>query len=187
MIADTSRCTVGPERGRRIFWATQPNCGLYEPCPGVECGVPGLQRQAGEGNAYTIDTAEWVRGLGINMLMTDAARQVPACAMPCGTRGGHWSDAYRGDGESAGTNIRRIAPACSVAEAIASGESELHRTFSKMVAWKVAREVRVAGRYTGHNRFSFDIQIIGESGDAVSINSTGTRLDNAWLWGTTSV
>lgn len=178
-------CAVPPERGRRGFFTFQV-CGTVEACPGEECATVGLRRVLNGDGTTSLDTSEWVRSLAYALLLTDSAKPASECGFTCGTRGGHWSDTFRGDGESTGTAVRRIPASCAVGEVIAAGEAELARTFAPLVTWKVATEVSVAGTYRGSNRFDFDVKIHGDGGRVVGFNAAGARLANGWLWGATS-
>lgn len=197
---DMSRCAPGPASRRRIFWATQPDaCGVVEECG--PCGVPGLSLVAPDGCATmecnpaasspcpgvpgprSIDNTNYVRGLALNILLTDQRREDTECGHRPGERGGHWSDAYRRDGQLSGSRLRNEVPCKgSVNEAVNLIRGYAQADLEKLVRAGVAVRVEVEARYAGNNVIDLDAKIFGMAGDLVTVGISGTRLANGWAW-----
>lgn len=187
-----ARCSVAPAGRRRVFWATQPAvCGNTELCTndvhGPNCGRPGLEWIGAadpEGDGRTISTDNWIEGLILNILLTDAQREDALCGHLPGQRGGHWSDSFRTDGASAGSRVRHISPTCSVAQMVALVEGAINDDLQRLVTWAVALAVAVRVTYRGNNVLWADIEVTGLAGDRIAVGLAGTRLTNAWAWTT---
>lgn len=196
MPLDFSHCTIDPIGRRRIFWATQPDCGTVEVCPGQDCGVVGLKRETvaecGLGSPQdlacaTISNAEWVRGLVINILMTDARKPDTECGWRPGQRGGHWSEAYITKGDKRiGSRIRQLPQKCAITEILALVKAYAQDDLSVIIQWGVASEIEVETRYIGRNTILLAIKIIARDANIINVGMTATRTPNAWLWGTTA-
>ena len=202
-MLDFSRCAAGPDDRRRVFWATQPDaCGTQEPCPGVSCGVAGHRyvdskqcNHPGIGgcppscpsvvNGRSIDNSNWIRGLALNIVLTDGRLPDSDCGHLPGRRGGHWSESYA-NGARISSKIRQLPTNCAVAESVRQVEDALTDDLGQMVAWGVAREVKASARYAGNNTIEASAEIIGDGGETTVVGLSGTRLVNAWAWGTTT-
>lgn len=154
---------------------------------GPNCGRPGLEwigEADPEGDGRTITTDNWVEGLILNILLTDAQREGSICGYLPGQRGGHWSDSFRTDGLSAGSHVRHINPKCSVSEMIALVEGALTDDLQRLVRWSVALAVAVKVTYGGNNTLSADVEVVGLMGDRLMVGLAGTRMTNSWAWTT---
>lgn len=178
----------GPINGRRkIFWTTQAaSCGVVSSCVG-DCGSTGLETYIPLGTpdgARTIRTNDYVLGLALNILMTDGRKEDTPCGHRPGARGGHWSDSFRDDGQSSGTNIRYIAPQRSIADTVKLIQAHMQNSLNKLVTYGVANLVTVKTSYAGRGVIAADIEILGNDGQSARVGVTGKRIENSWVWGT---
>lgn len=186
MPLDTSHCSIEPVGRRRIFWSTQPDCGEVEACPGQSCAVPGLKRDVAA-QAATISNAEWVRGLMINILATDARKDDTECGWRPGQRGGHWSEAYIPKGtKRIGSRIRQLPQRCAINEILGLAKAYAVDDLSVLVVWGVASEIEVETRYVGNNSIMLVAKAIARDAQVINVGMTATRTSNAWIWGTTA-
>lgn len=178
-------CTIGATERRRTFWTTQP-CGSDQLCRNL-CGASyGLKFNPQVGAARSISTADWVRGLALNILLTDGRRPDAPCGYRPGTRGGHWSDSYRSaeyQGK-AGSLIATLNAHKSIADALAELRALVKFDMQKLVAYKVATSVDVAAEYLGNNAAKLTIKIFGFAGEETRVGATLTRVKNYWAWET---
>lgn len=173
---------------RRLFWATQPTEGR-ELC-GFSCGLPGLSvidRHCDEEldceGAASIDTTNWVRGLIINMLMTDGRKADSQCGYRPGAQGGHWSSSYIEQGDDTiGTLIRTVETSGRVNELRALVTAYARSTLERLVARGVATKIEVATEYLGSGRFALDIEVYGVSSGVTKVGFVGERLSEQWVW-----
>lgn len=191
---------------RRLFWATQPDgCGTVAGC-GLDCGSPGLafddcfERDdltcvefgedpttgvvsIGKPIQRTIATNDWVRGLAINMLMTDGRRPDRTCGYNPRGQGGHWSESFdRGPAPGIGSLMLQTDAATSVNETQNLIVAFAQSTLDRLVARGVAQRVDVTGEYLGNNRFQIIADIIGLGNNSARVGVTGERLSNGWVW-----
>lgn len=200
-------CQTPAGSRRRLFWATQPDgCGSNPVC-GYQCGVPGLAYAKSylydcNPNALpcppatnnpacppdtlgprSISTDEWVRGLIINMLMTDGRSPDTPCGYRPGSQGGHWSSSYIETGPTdIGTLMRTVPPVGRVQETVTLVSSYAKATLQRLIARGVAATVDVNGVYLGEGRMRLDITVIGRGGDTTRVGIDGARLTNGWVW-----
>lgn len=177
----------GPVTGRRkLFWTTQPAaCGVQTDCVG-DCGSSGLLSYVPEGrtdNARTFRTNDYVRSLALNILLTDGRKEDKACGYRPGSRGGHWSDSFRTDGLSSGTNVRYLQPQKSINDTVLLVQEHLRVSMQKLVNYGVATAVSVTCTYAGNGIIDAVIIIIGTNGQTSRVGITGSRLENSWVWG----
>lgn len=173
-------CTTQVNTRRRLFWTTQVGaCGTEDKC-GVSCGVPGLQAIDAVGGR-TFATTEWVRGLIVNMLMTDGREPATTCGYAPGTQGGHWSESY-GAG-TVGTLMRTVDSKGSINEAVAEIESYASATLERLVERGVAVSVEVTAKYVGSLRMNLDVIVYGANNEtATRVGLSAERLENGWVW-----
>lgn len=170
--------TERPQDIRRIFWATQPAAkGVDESCVG-ECGRPGLA--FGENGA--IMWSDYVRGLALNILLTNGPRALGACGVRPGQRGGHWSDSFRTDGGYSGATYRYVKPDISVVRTISLIRSFMEKDLQRLVSYGVALSVTVKSERIDRNRVSMVATILGPGGNETNVGITGSRLTNGWAW-----
>lgn len=176
-------CSVPAATRRKKFWATQPDsCGRNEVC-GNECGQPGLLFMA-SGTSKTISTDAWLRGLIINMLMTDGKSPDTPCGYRPGSQGGHWSESYISNGPaSVGTLLRRVPPTGSMNESMALIVAFAQETLGRLVSRGVAEVITVAGKYLGQGRMQLDVTVQGRGNENVNVGVIAKRLANGWVWG----
>lgn len=174
-------CFVGLADRRQIFWATQPAaCGEVNGCF-TECGKPGLQINS-VGNAKTIAKSDYVRGLALNILLTDARREDTLCGYRPGARGGYWADSFRSDRGYSGSRLRQLTSTGSIRESLALIRAFAEADLSKLIAYGVATSVSVTVEYLGRSAVSLVAVITGQSNDVTRVGVTGTRLSNSWVW-----
>lgn len=166
---------------RRKFWSTQPEaCGSEQIC-GDDCSVAGLNFvETAEGR--TIATNDYVRGLALNILMTNGFREDRECGYRPSTRGGHWSDSFRKDGGKSGSSFRYIPISYSINETISLIRAHLIKDMSKLIDYGVATKVDVDVTYKGRQRISAVIDIHGHGDEKTNVGMSGTRLKNSWVW-----
>lgn len=178
-------CNAVSERGYRRFWATKPaNCGTYPGgCDGrSECGVPGLQLDTKPGGK-TINTDDYVAGLALNILGTDASADATACGVRPGARGGYWADAFRSDGYKTGTRLRALPSAGRIQDLVSLAEAYAKSDLQKLVSpYGVASKVTVTAAYVGGNSISVQAEIYGTDGRTSKVNISGSRIKNSWVW-----
>jgi phage gp46-like protein len=197
----TPTCTQTTSGRRRVFWASRP-CTTADLC-GSECAKFGLElitstRCEGDGCSATdtgpcavsladtprsVNTADWVRGLMANILLTDGVTSDSVCGFAPGTRGGHWSASFRNDGGNSGTNIRKVKPGKSVQENISAIQVEAQLAASKLVQYGVALSATATVEYAGANTYSLEIAYVGVDNSNARVGFTGARLANAFVWG----
>ena len=176
-------CTPEFSERRRRFWTTQPAaCGLVRQC-GNLCGLPGLTYNDDDLRGRTIVNDEYVRGLVLNMLMTDGRVPDRPCGRTPNSVGGHWSESFdTGPAPGIGTLMLSAETTTSVNETlnliIAYGQA----TLARLVARGVAQSVDVTGEYLGGNEFKLDSEIFGLGNNSARVAVTGERLSNGWVW-----
>lgn len=191
--------------GHHIFWTTQPDaCGSEEAC-GAECGNPGLRMQFPDGcgtctccgnsgnlqdcprtmceQQRTIANNDWVRGLVINMLFTDARRSDSPCGVPPGALNGHWSESFMSEYKSpVGTHLRYIATGTSVKELVQLVKAYVVETMQKLIKYGVAVSIDVEASYKGRGVIAVAIIVYGRSGVTARVAVQGRALNNSWVW-----
>lgn len=193
-------CTIPAITRRRTFWATQPDaCGSNEVC-GADCGIPGLSftdtSNCATGCQPTVDpscgpfsqprsiaSTDWMRGLIINMLMTDARNPDRACGYRPGAQGGHWSESYISGGPSGvGTLMRTAGANGSTSESVNLIRAYAVATLEKLIGRGVASAVDVTAKYIGDGKMSLEIVVSGHGDGDVRVGLSGARLQNGWVW-----
>lgn len=195
---------------RKLFWATQPDaCGSESSNCGLTCGIPGLVFTANsiynDGNSCrcclpatvnrdceqpdtrpaqtSIATDNWVRGLIINMLMTDGKKPDTPCGYPAGTQGGHWSSSYIKTGsQEIGTLARTIKPSGRIDQQVALLGAYINATVQRLVERGVAISVDVATKYAGSGIVDCDITVIGTRGNDARVGIKAEKTSNGWVW-----
>lgn len=201
-------CQVPAGSRRRLFWATQPSaCGTRQTC-GYECGIPGLSYSKGSlydcnDGAFgcppaterpeclpddaigprSILTTDWVRGLIINMLMTDGKLPDIPCGYRPGGQGGHWSSSYIEQGSpEIGTLMRTVDAVGRVQDSVSLIASFAKATLQRLVQRGVALAVEVTGVYLGSGKMRLDIIVSGRNGDEARVGIDAARTTNGWVW-----
>jgi phage gp46-like protein len=174
-MAQCSTETIGR---RRLFWSTQPcgssldDCG--NPCP--EYGLVYIDTPQGR----TIANDNWVVGLAVNILMTNARKQ--GCANNLSDLGGHWSESFN-DGSGFGSNFRNIPRKKTVAEYIGAIQAAIQTDLSVMIRYGVASSIDVFVKYLGNNTFSAAIDINGLGSEKNGFAIAGQQSVDGFLWG----
>lgn len=164
---------------RRVFWVTQPEtCGERPTCD-QNCGIPGL-KLIPVGQMGTISTEIYLRGLILNILMTDGKKLENKCGFTPGTRGGHWSSSFVG--VSIGSNVRDIPTDTSVKEAVGLIKAHVFNDMQKLIKYGVASSVEVEAKYKGNNTIDLTIIVFGNDGSSTRVGVSGTRTTNSWAW-----
>ena len=194
-------CQVVPNARFKHFWSTQPNaCGIQPgSCSTDPCGEPGLKLIdvpdpcAAVVGCYTncpptkllgrtIATNDYIRGLALNILGTNAEAPATECGQIPGQRGGYWADNYRSDGIKSGTSIRSAKYMGTIAQQIALAQAYATADMQKLVTYGVAISVTCKVTYAGNNTLNLVINIYGNDGVTSNINFTGKRLANSFVW-----
>lgn len=191
-------CNVpGIENQRRRFWATQPSAcapgAVGDPCSeetptrdtcGFDCGRPGLQLttdcEDDCDQGTSVATTDWIRGLAINMLMTDGKRVDSACGYRPGGQGGHWSESFM-QGE-VGTLLRTIEPQGRINDLQTLVSAYARATLDRLVTRGVASSIDVETRYLSNGRFQVQATIYGTADGTSTIGLATQRLANGWVW-----
>lgn len=194
---------------RKLFWATQPSaCSDRQVC-GYECGAPGLSYTTEAGydcndqcrccppasvdpncpehadavRSTSIATNDWLRGLIINMLMTDGRKPDRECGYRPGTQGGHWSSSYIETGPAdIGTLMRDLPEVGRINESINLVVAYARATLERLVQRGVALSVEVTGNYLGGGRMQLDIEVTGRTDGVARVGLSGARVSNGWVW-----
>ena len=180
----TTQCeSAGLQDTRRLFWATQPDaCGVTQECGNI-CGTPGLELQHNSTQQATISNQDWLRGLMLNMLLTDGRLPETECGYRPGARGGHWSSSYA-ENEEIGTLMRTVlpAPGRSIQQDVSLIASFAQATLQRLVQRGIAVRVEVEGTYVGNGNMTLNAVIYGQSEQRTQVGITGSRRNNAWIW-----
>ena len=201
-------CSFPKDLRTPTFWTTQPDaCGSGEDCAGNVCGSLGLAfaKKAdcalgcsccGEGPAVNNDCSpppfyeepktfvntNWLRGLALNMLNTNARRADSVCGVRPGALAGHWSESYNANGPRFGTHLRELTPKGSIRELVQAITLELQTTLGKLVTYGVATKVDVAVVYRGNATVSADATLYTTSGLTEMVGLTAKKTGNTWAW-----
>lgn len=199
------KCAAPTQERRRLFWTTQPDsCGSNTVC-GAECGRPGLTLNptddcAPSGSCLppasqpgcepivstqrTFATHDWLRGLIINMLMTDGRETDTACGYRPGSQGGHWTESYMNGGQAGivGTLLRTIPHTGRIQDSINLIVAYARATLQRLVERGIAISVDVEGIYRGGNRVELNVSVIGRRDGTANVGVSGVRLSNGWVW-----
>lgn len=203
---DESRCALPMGCERRVFWATQldacppeDNCGTPCAVPGLrlidvrdECAADGLgcfdstcPNDAVDTIGTTIDTANYVEGLALNILLTDARKPDTECGWLPGRRGGHWSESHIGNGARIGSRVRFHSGRGSIQEQVNEIEALAQDDLAKLITYGVATKVDVTASYLGRGVVGVDAVIYGPAGAKVGrVGVKGQRAANGWVWST---
>lgn len=177
-----SRCVSGSQERRRRFWVTQANACSPEVTNCDTCARPGLNLICNDVGQITINTDNYVTGLALNILLTDARKPDDGCGYTPGTRGGFWADSFRVDGLGSGSKLRQIPVNKSVRDIVSLAKAYAQDDLKKLVAYGVAKSVKVETEYKGSNRVALDITIEGEDGTVSRVGVLGERIKNSWVW-----
>lgn len=173
-------CNTSASNRRKLFWATQPEaCGSSYEC-GASCGKPGLGFEDDNLGNRTLLTTDWLRGLILNMLMTDGRRLDNECGYNPNGIGGHWSESYGGG--AIGTLIRTIEPKGSINQLTALIQAHAESTMSRLVTRGVALKVNCVASYIGSGKFSLAIEVFGRNNQVSKVGLSADRLSNGWIW-----
>lgn len=177
-------CVTSSVGRRKLFWATQPDaCDVEESCGG-RCGSPGLTLTGNDPDGQrSISTENWLRGLLVNMLMTDGRRPDTPCGYTPIGQGGHWSESYIEDNAGIGTLIRTVSPAKRTSELEAVLSAYAQQTLSKLIGRGVARSVEVKVTYVSGGTFNVEAAVVGVDNLSSRIGLSAQRLENGWVWG----
>jgi len=175
-------CSVPVATRRKLFWATQPDaCGSNEIC-GADCGSPGLSF-INSPDGKTISTADWLRGLVINMLMTDGKLNDSECGYRPGSQGGHWSESYIETGPATvGTLMRSVPATGRINDGVNMIAAMAQSTLQRLIARGVALKVEVTSRYLGNGRMQLNVEIFGRGNESVNVGINAARIINGWVW-----
>lgn len=204
-----ANCLTPAGSRRRLFWATQPDaCGNNEVC-GYNCGVPGLSytssylydcnggcqccppatidpncpEHAGVVSQTSIATTQWLRGLIINMLMTDGRKPDTRCGYRPGSQGGHWSSSYIETGPTdIGTLVRDLPNVGRIQESVNLVVAYAKATLDRLIERGVALSVEVDGLYLGGGKVQLNITVLGRTDGEAKVGISGARVQNGWVW-----
>lgn len=167
---------------RRVFWTTQPEgCGTALDACGNECAQPGLSLLSVAGGK-TFANNDYVRGLALNMLLTQGRRPDNDCGYRPGARGGHWQDTFRDDGQSSGSLMLNVPQKASVRECLTLIQAYAEATLGKLVTLGVASSVTVQVDYVGAGNVNVAASIYGQGVEISKVGVTVARLQNGWVW-----
>lgn len=205
-------CLPAPRSRFRRFWATQPNvcppdigsCNWLDPGAKDGCERPGLvlltttdpswqqlspAYDGGGGlpdgpapiTGGTIETANYVQGLALNILGTNAAQAPTFCGNIPGQRLGYWLDDVTGN--KSGSSVRYIPTSgFTISQCVQFVQMQANADMQKLVKYGVASSVTVTALYIGNATIGLKIIIEGIDDTTTVVNSTMTKLSNAWVW-----
>jgi phage gp46-like protein len=134
-------------------------------------------------SAQGISTADWVKGLAINILLTDALMPATNCGYKPGQAGGFWGDSYAGPNQSSGSLLRKVKAGKTTAETVSAIKRQAEFDLQKLVKYGVAKSVEVDVNYSGNNLFSLVAKIFGSNNANVStVDLSGSPLANGFVW-----
>lgn len=198
---------IPPPRSRfRKFWSTQINACPSEKaddnCANINtCASPGLvvipqydpcfQELGWDGGSLsqctqavvgaTVSTDNWVAGLIINILGTNAQHSKSACGNRPGYKGGYWLDDV--SGAKSGSSIRYIPKTgYKVAEQVEYVKQTAMIDMNKLVTYGVAKSVAVKAKYIGDQSIQLIITAVGVDDETTVVNSSVRKIANAWVW-----
>lgn len=194
-------CTQIDVDRRRVFWSTQPTVDERQAC-GATCGVPGLLIEneidsqncrrcqtfaenvpaPEDGQDSTIVTSSWVRGLVLNILMTNGRYPNTNCGRRPGSMGGHWSESFAGSGASFGNLMYSVPSGYRINDLVKLASQYVRAAMQKLVTYGVAKNVDVETNYKGGGVVSVDIIIQGTNGLNENVGVSGSIVDNYWVW-----
>lgn len=177
-----NQCVSGSQERRRRFWVTQANACMAESDNCDTCARPGLNLICNDVGQVTINNSNYVVGLVLNILLTDARKPDNGCGYTPGTRGGFWADSFRTDGLGSGSKLRQISVNKTVREIVSLAKAYAQDDLKKLVAYGVAKSVNVEAEYKGSNRIALEITVNGEDGTVSKVGVLGERIKNSWVW-----
>lgn len=205
-VPPTGGCIPVASSRFRKFWSTQPDscppevgtCGFdcakpglalvltYDPtwemlnCGGGGGGVPGCPPPI---VGASIATNDYVRGLVLNILGTNAAQAKTICGNIPGQRLGYWLDDI--SGIKSGSSVRYVpTKGYTVAQQVQFIQMQAQIDMQKLITYGVANTVSVVATYVGSNTVTLVITVQGVDEVTTVVNSTLAKIANAWVWNT---
>lgn len=131
----------------------------------------------------TIDTENYVQGLALNILGTNAAQAPTFCGTIPGQRLGYWLDDITGN--KSGSSVRYIpTKGFTISQSVQFVQMQANADMQKLVKYGVANSVTVTAVYIGNSTIGLKIIIEGTDDTKTVVNGTMTKLTNAWVWNT---
>lgn len=129
----------------------------------------------------TINTENYVRGLVINILGTNAAQAPSICGNRPGQRLGYWLDSISGD--KSGSSIRYVPTnGFNTAQCVQFIQFQAQADLQKLITYGVANSVTATASYAGNGTIALNIVVEGVDDTTIVVNSTMTKISNAWVW-----
>lgn len=176
-----SHCISAVNAQRRHFWSSQiTDCDIGDSC-GASCHEVNLELIHTDDGA-TISTDNWVVGIAMNILLTDARREDTACGYVPRAINGHWSENFIAGDIRVGTGLRYIPPAANINESVALIVAYARNSLEKLMTYGVAQDVNVTGSYIGGAQMQLNIEITSQDGSTNRVAITAQRTNNQWRW-----
>lgn len=129
----------------------------------------------------SIATNDYVRGLVINILGTNAAQKSSKCGNIPGQRQGYWLDSITGD--TSGSSIRYVPTVSfNTAQSLQFVQMQAQADLQVLIKYGVANQVTVTSMYLGNGTIGLKIVVEGVDDETTVVNSTMTKISNAWVW-----
>jgi phage gp46-like protein len=144
-------------------------------------GKGGLPDCAPPITGATINTENYVQGLVLNILGTNAAQAPSICGNIPGQRLGYWLDSIAGN--KSGSSIRYVPTlGFTTAQAVQFIQMQADADLKKLIQYGVANSVTVTASYVGNGTIALKIVVEGVDDTTTVVNSTMTKITNAWVW-----
>ena len=128
-----------------------------------------------------ISTDNYVAGLALNILGTNASQSKTTCGNVPGQRMGYWLDDITG--VKSGTGIRYVPrEGFDTAQQVAFVQMQCQADMQKLIKYGVARSVSVNARYAGRGTIELIVTITGVDDTTTVVNSSLKKIANAWVW-----
>jgi phage gp46-like protein len=126
----------------------------------------------------TFATNDFVRGLALNILLTDAPPlPTGGCSATPGKRGGYWADDYRTDRLYTGSRLRQLTTAGTTAALATLIGQTATQDLGKLISYGIASSIVATATYLGGGSYKLQVEIDGQS---FSVN--GSKVANDWFW-----
>jgi phage gp46-like protein len=186
---------------RKSFWTTQ-QCKTVDIC-GRDCGNFGIkyttkQTDCAQGCDNTVQngcaapkerslaTDNFIKSLLINILMTDGQRPDDECGFAAGSRGGHWSNSYRANAQTIGSNIRSVKAGKTTAANVLALQVEAQKIANKIVSYGVVKSAIATVKYLGGMVYSLDIKYETFNNESSNVgfvgNSITAKSKSTFIW-----
>lgn len=139
----------------------------------------GVGVQVGDYGAFS--SRDYIRGLAINYLLTDAESMDANCVRQI-TRRGWWADAWRTDGFRMGSRLWTLQWERTVSETLVKARQYAAEALQPLLEYHVASSIDVKARLAGRDTIVIDVTINGPWGPIGFSLSGIERIPYGFLW-----